>query len=204
MKTMFCILTLTLAVVLASCGKKSEPAAPVPTAAEQQDLDRIGIWVTQDAEGKLEELVITKDKFGECTWLTKAPEGEHEVKGCISYWSTGEGADQKQMKELVNVFLSKERESKEFQEKQRQPSEPSALKEELDEIERIKVEYENAIAFMGNDKFKKIEAESEVESGDCSYYDLINTKYLYRVAECMESDNGLSLTFYKKSDYYFF
>ena len=197
-KLTFYVSVICTVLIFSACSKKAEPAAPGPTAAEQQELDRIGTWVTQDAEGKSEELIITKEKFGDCTWLAKAPEGEHEVKGCISYWSTGEGADQKQMKELVNVFISKERESKEFQEKQRQPNEPSTLKAEFGEIEKIKVEYDSAIAFMGNDKFKKIEAESEVESDDCSYYELINSKYLYRVADCMQSNNGLSLTLYKK------
>lgn len=197
-KLTFYVSVICTVLIFSACSKKAESAAPGPTAAEQQELDRIGTWVTQDAEGKSEELIITKEKFGDCTWLAKAPEGEHEVKGCISYWSTGEGTDQRQMKELVNVFISKSRESKEFQEKQRQPNEPSRLKEELGEIEKTKNDYENITALMGNEKFKQIETESEIESGDCSYYDLINSKYLYRVANCMESNNGLSLTLYKR------
>ena len=189
---------LATTVFLISCGKKDQVDLTTPPTSAQEPLDRIGTWAGKDADGKTNEIIVTKDKYGECAWVERPPDGTHDVKGCISYWEGGD-SDQQLIKKMVDEYVAKEKESINYGDKQRQPNEKSNVKESLEQLEETKKKYYKVLSLMSDAKFKIIETEYEEEgSGDCINFDLMNSKYLYGVSNCMGSNNGFIIDLFQK------
>jgi len=177
-------------VILNGCSKDEKKVndANAATPVKQDESPPIGVWVSGD-----QKIVVTKEKFGECKWLTKPPEEGTPVEGCNNYF---QGSETKA--ELViginEYFANKNKSIKSNKESSKEDINLSLS--ELKKEESIIQGILNQIIDM---PLKTI-AGYESESGDCSGYYFIDSKNLYSYFDCQESGQGISIEAYSKQN----
>ena len=70
-------------VTLNGCSKDENKVndANAATQVKEDESPPIGVWVSGD-----KKIVVTKEKFGECKWLSKPPKEGTPVEGCNNYY----------------------------------------------------------------------------------------------------------------------
>ena len=177
-------------VTLNGCSKDEKKVndANAATQVKEDESPPIGVWVSGD-----KKIVVTKEKFGECKWLSKPPIEGTPVEGCNNYF---QGSETKA--ELViginEYFANKNKSIKSNKESSKEDINLSLS--ELKKEESIIQGILNQIIDM---PLKTI-AGYESESGDCSGYYFIDSKNLYSYFDCQESGQGISIEAYSKQN----
>ena len=175
-------------VTLSGCSKDEKQVNDANAAAPvlQDESPPIGVWVSGD-----QKIIVTKEKFGECKWLSKPPIEGTPVEGCNNYF---QGSETKaNLVEYITEFFANYNNSiKNDKEKSKEDINLilSQLKKEESETQGIL----NQIIDMP----LKIIAGYESESGDCSGYYFIDSKNLYSYFDCQVSGQGISIELFSK------
>lgn len=177
-------------VTLIGCSKDEKKVSDVNVVAPvlQDESPPIGVWVSGD-----QKIIVTKEKFGDCKWLSKPPEEGTPVEGCNNYY--GGLTTKAKLVEYINEFFANYNNSiKNDKEKSKEDINLilSQLKKEESETQGIL----NQIIDMP----LKIIAGYESESGDCSGFYFIDSKNLYSYFDCQVSGQGISIELFRKQD----
>ena len=175
-------------VALNGCSKdeKKVSDANAVTPVQQDQSPPLGVWVSGD-----QKIIVTKEKFGECKWLTKPPTEETQIEECNNYFQRLE-TKAELVKSINEFFVTKNKSIINDKEKSQEEINLSLseLKKEESEIQGIL----NQII----DVPLKIIAGYESESGDCGGYYFMDSANLYGHFDCQASGMGIQLIQYKK------
>ena len=177
-------------VTLNGCSKDEKQVNDANAAAPvlQDESPPIGVWVSGD-----QKIIVTKEKFGECKWLSKPPIEGTPVEGCNNYF---QGSETKaELVKGINEFFANKNKSI-INDKEKSKEEINLSLSELKKEERETQGILNQIIDMP----LKIIAGYESESGDCSGFYFIDSKNLYSYFDCQVSGQGISIELFRKQD----
>ena len=156
------------------------------TQVKEDESPPIGVWVSGD-----KKIVVTKEKFGECKWLSKPPKEGTPVEGCNNYY--GGLTTKANIVEDINVFFASINESIK--------NSKEISKEEINlTLSELKKEESKTQGILNQiiDMPLKTIAGYESENDYCSSYYFIDSKNLYLYIDC--SDLGRSIEAYSKQN----
>jgi len=175
-------------VTLNGCSKDEKKVndANAATPVKQDESPPIGVWVSGD-----QKIVVTKEKFGECKWLTKPPEEGTPVEGCNNYFQ-GSETKAELVKGINEYFANKNKSIKNDKEKSKEEINLS-----LSELKKEESETQGILNQIIDMPLKTI-AGYESESGDCGGYYFIDSTNLYGYFDCQASGQGISIELFRK------
>ena len=175
-------------VSLYGCSKDEKIISDVNAATQvkEDESPPIGVWVSE-----YRKIIVTKEKFGECKWLSKPPIEGTPVEGCNNYFQ-GSQTKAELVKGINEFFANKNKSIK---------SDKESSKEDINlSLSELKRE-ESIIQGILNqiiDMPLKIIAEDESESSDCGRYYFIDSTNLYIYADCQAAGEGISIALFRK------
>ena len=183
------VLIIFIAVVtLNGCSKDEKKIndANAATPVKQDESPPIGVWVSGDRK-----IIVTKEKFGECKWLSKPPIEGTPVEGCNNYFQ-GSETKAELVKGINEFFANKNKSIKSDKEKSKEDINLS-----LSELKKEESETQGILNQIIDMPLKTI-AGYESESGDCGGYYFIDSTNLYGYFDCQASGQGISIELFRK------
>ena len=175
-------------VTLNGCSKDEKKIndANAATPVKQDESPPIGVWVSGD-----QKIIVTKEKFGECKWLSKPPIEGTPVEGCNNYYQ-GLETKAELVKSINEYFANKNKSIKSDKEKSKEDINLS-----LSELKKEESETQGILNQIIDMPLKTI-AGYESESGDCGGYYFIDSTNLYGYFDCQASGQGISIELFRK------
>jgi len=175
-------------VTLNGCSKDENKVndANAATQVKEDESPPIGVWVSGD-----QKIIVTKEKFGECKWLSKPPIEGTPVEGCNNYFQ-GSETKAELVKGINEYFANKNKSIKNDKEKSKEEINLS-----LSELKKEESETQGILNQIIDMPLKTI-AGYESESGDCGGYYFIDSTNLYGYFDCQASGQGISIELFRK------
>ena len=177
-------------VTLNGCSKDEKKVSDVIVVAPvlQDESPPIGVWVSGD-----QKIIVTKEKFGDCKWLSRPPIEGTPVEGCNNYFQ-GSETKAELVKGINEFFANKNKSIINDKEKNKEEINLS-----LSELKKEESETQGVLNQIIDMPLKTISGY-ESESGDCSGYYFIDSKNLYSYFDCQASGQGISIELFRKQD----
>ena len=177
-------------VTLIGCSKDEKKVSDVNVVAPvlQDESPPIGVWVSGD-----QKIIVTKEKFGECKWLSKPPIEGTPVEGCNSYFG-GSETKAELVKSINEFFANKNKSIKNDKEKSKEDINLS-----LSELKKEESETQGILNQIIDMPLKHISGY-ESETGDCGGYYFIDSTNLYEYSDCQVSGQGISIELFRKQN----
>jgi len=175
-------------LVLIKDNKKSKGDGQTKEPVLQDESPPIGVWVSGD-----QKIIVTKEKFDECKWLSKPPIEGTPVEGC-NYYFEGSQTKAEFVKGINEFFANKSKSIKNDKEKNIEEINLS-----LFELKKQESETQGILNQIIDMPLKTI-AGYEQEGGDCYGYFFMDSTNLYRYHDCEAVGLGISIELFRKQN----